>query len=280
MTRGAQLRMTKASFPQELRLQVMRASVQYHSSTFHISAAAPSETLAKTLKNAVTSLFDTQHTFGALHDTLKALAEQAFFEAAIFNVFTSLSLSREGNMYSTGPYFDKIAERVQHLQLDALIPPELDWEATLEIAMSLWASIRLRSPKLKACVFTVMVQTIHHEPNDDELACEYYGSHGQNPFPKDILSKEPTPGQYLGNTLTKLFAEFAEKGPGVRRFIRIQHFQGDLQAETATPHFGPLVAVQSARSKADAYESPSGTSMLTEAYQFARSGEKVAHTFR
>ena len=280
MTKGAQLRMTKASFPQELRLQVMRASVQYHSSTFHTSAAAPSEDLTEDLKDAATSLFDTQHTFGALYDTLKALAEQAFFEAAIFNAFISVSLSREGDIYSTGPDFDKIAERVQHVELDILIIPELGWEATLKNAMSLCASVRLRSPKLKACVLTVVVQTFQPETNGDDFARGYYGSHDQNPFPKDILAKEPTPGQCLGNTLAKLFAEFAEKDLGVRRFVRIQNFQCDVLAEKTTPHFGPLVAIQSARFKADAYESPSGTSMLAEAYQFARSGEKVAHTFR
>ena len=279
MTKGAQLRMTKASFPQELRLQVMKASVQYHSSTFRIPATATSETLTEDLKDAATSLFDTQHTFGALYDTLKVLAEQAFFEAAIFNVYTSVSLSREGNIYSTGPDFGNIAERVQHLELDVLILPELSWEATLENAMSLWASLRLRSPKLKACVFTAVVQTFHPESTDDEFAREYYGSYDQNPFPKDILPKEPTSGQCLGNTLAKLFAGFAEKGVGVRRFIRIQNFQCGVFRKTATPHYGPLVAVQSARSKADASESPSGTSMLTEAYQFARSGEKVAHIF-
>lgn len=159
----------------------------------------------------MTSLFDTQHTFGALYDTLKALAEQAFFEAAIFNAFTSVSLSREGDIYSTGPDFDKIAERVQHVELDILIIPELGWEATLKNAMSLCASVRLRSPKLKACVLTVVVQTFQLETNSDEFARGYYGSHDQNPFPKDILAKEPTPGQCLGNTLAKLFAEFAEK---------------------------------------------------------------------
>lgn len=112
----------------------MRASVQYHSSTFRISSTEADEDLTEDLKDAATSLFDTQHTFGALYDTLKELAEQAFFEAAIFNVFTSLSLSREGSMCSTGPDFDKIAERVQHLELDVLISPELGWEATLENA--------------------------------------------------------------------------------------------------------------------------------------------------
>ena len=280
MTKGAQLRMTKASFPQELRLQVMKASVQYHSSTFRIPATATSETLTEDLKDAATSLFDTQHTFGALYDTLKALAEQAFFEAAIFKVYTSDFRFSEADMYSTDPDFGNIAERMQHLELRVLILPELGWEATLENATSLWASLRIRSPKLKACVFTVVVQTFHHPAlNGDKIYREYYGSHNQDPFPKDILPREPTPGQCLGNTLSKLFAEFADKGVGARRFIRIQHFQYNVLAETATPHYGPLVAVQSAGSKADAYESPSGTSMLTEAYQFARSGENVTHIF-
>jgi len=87
MTRGAQLCMTNASFPQELRLQIMRASVVYHSSTFKVT----SWTISDDYTSAVTSLFDTQHTNGALHDMLMELGEQALFEAAIFRVHMSLS---------------------------------------------------------------------------------------------------------------------------------------------------------------------------------------------
>lgn len=279
MTKGAQLRMTNASFPQELRLQVMKASVRCHSSTFNISSSPLGMT--NLLKGIATSLFDTQHTFGAVYDTLRQLAEQAFFEATIFKVHTGSSFSRakDGKMYDSGPLYDEIADRVQHLELQVRIMPILGWEATLQNAASLWTSLRLSSPKLTACVLTVVVRSIHRYPVNG-VHVGYYNTNDPAPFPKEMLQETPLEDECLGNTLTKLFAEFTEKGPGVRRFVRIQHLQCDRWKETATPHYGPLVAVQHARSGADARESPEGLGMLTTAYQFARTGEKIEHHFR
>lgn len=87
-------------------------------------------------------------------------------------------------------------------------------------------------------------------------------------------------GGCLGDTLTKLFAEFAERGPGVRRFVRVQHIHFEMFADTATPHLGPLVTVNSANLDADAHGGPSGATMLTGAYQLARTGEETEHTFK
>lgn len=279
MTKGAQLRMTNASFPQELRLQVMKAGVRYHSSTFNISSSPLC--ITSLLGDIATSLFDTQHTVGAVYDLLRKLAEQAFFEATIFKVQTDISFSRakDGKMYNVIPHFEEIAEHVHHLELKVRILPILGWEATLENAASLWTSLRLSSPKLKACVLTVVVRSLHQYPVNG-IHVGYYNTNDDAPFPKEILQEGPLEDECLGNTLTKLFAEFAEKGPGVRRFVRIQHLQCDRWKESATPHYGPLVAVHHARSDADARESPEGLSMLTAAYQFARTGEKTEHHFR
>jgi hypothetical protein len=279
MTKGAQLRMTNASFPQELRLQVMKASVRCHSSTFKI--ASDERGYTNLLADKAACLFDTQHAFGAVYDTLRELAEQAFFEATIFKVHTGASSSRakDGKMYDTGPLYDELAERVQHLEFKVRIMPLLGWEATLKNAASLWASLRLSSPSLKACVLTVVVRSIHQYPVNG-VHVGYYNTNDPAPFPKEMLQETPLEDECLGNTLTKLFAEFAEKGPGVRRFVRIQHLQCDRWKESATPHYGPLVAVHHTRSGADARESPEGLDMLTAAYQFARTGEKIEHHFR
>jgi hypothetical protein len=131
MTKGAQLRMMNASFPQELRLQVLKASVRYHSSTFTI----PSTTRGNTnlLTDKPTSLFDTQHTSGAVYETLRDLAEQAFFETVIFKLQTSISFVRfdHGDMYGIAPLFYELAEHMQHVELTIRILPEVGWEATL-----------------------------------------------------------------------------------------------------------------------------------------------------
>lgn len=277
MIKGAQLRMTNASFPQELRLQVMKASVQFHASTFNISSTATSDTVTNGLKDAVNSLFDTQHIPDTVCDTLQELAEQAFFEAAIFKIDTSISLTRykDGKMYEIPPVFYEIAERVQHVELTISVLPELDWQPMLMNAANLWTSLRLNCPKLKACVITVVLRFMN-----DNFLFGYSGGSDNAPFPKKILREGSMHGECLGNTLTKLFAEFAEQRPGVRRFVRIQYLQCDpFTTDSATPHHGPLVAVHSAQSEANALESPGGASMLTGAYQFARTGGKVRHNF-
>jgi hypothetical protein len=132
MTKGAQLRMTDTSFPQELRLQVMKASVLYHSPTFNISSATQSRT--DDFIYAVRSLFDEQETSGALIDTLRELAEQAFFETAIFKVQKCLSQIKLIDLHSTAPLLEEVGERVHHLELVAHIFPALSCQATLKEA--------------------------------------------------------------------------------------------------------------------------------------------------
>ncbi|GAB7336379.1 hypothetical protein MBLNU13_g09105t2 [Cladosporium sp. NU13] len=278
MVKGAQLRMTNASFPQELRLQVMKASVLYHSPTFNISSATQSRT--DDFVHAVGSLFDKQQTSGALYDTLRELAEQALFETAIFKVQKCISQIKLGALHSTAPLLDEVGGRVQHLELIAHVFPALSWQATLKEATKVWKSLKHQLPNLKACVLSAVFRSykefIYFGGNANG---GYYASSDQTPFPKELVREGSMPGESLGSTLTKLFAEFMEKGPGVRRFVRIQQVQFDLFTDTVTPHYGPLVAVRSTRTGADAQESSSGASMLNEAYRLVRSGKKSEHTF-
>jgi hypothetical protein len=105
----------------------------------------------------------------------------------------------------------------------------------------------------------------------------YYICSDLTPFPEELLQERSIPGEFLGNTLTQLFTNFAEQGPGVRRFVRLQHVHFDAFTETVKPHYGPLVAIHPARSEAGAHESLSGASMLSRSYKLARSGERTAH---
>jgi hypothetical protein len=77
-----------------------------------------------------------------------------------------------------------------------------------------------------------------------------------------------------------LFAKFADKGPGMRRFVRVQHLQCHPRKQSATPHYGPLVAVPSSKLESGIPERRIAARMLTGAYQLARTGEEIEHTFR
>ena len=277
MVKSAQLRMTDPSFPQELRLRVMKHSVLYHSPTFNISSTTQSRT--DDLVHAVHSLFDKQQTSGSLYDMLRELAEQALFETAIFKVQKCLSQIKLSALHSSAPLLDEVGGRVQHLELIAHVFPALSCQATLKEATKVWRSLKHQLPNLKVCVLSTVFRSyeefIYFGGNANG---GYYVSRDQTPFPEELSREGSVPGEFLGNTLTKLFAEFMEKGPGVRRFVRIQQVQFDLFTDTVTPHYGPLVAVRSTRAGADAHES-SGASMLSEAYRLVRSGERAEHTF-
>jgi hypothetical protein len=266
MTKGAQQRMTNATFPQELRLQVMKASVLYHSPTFKISSSTQNNTGDFT--DAVKSLFDTQHAFGTLYETLWNLAEQVFFETAIFQVHIKLS---DGHI--TAPLLDEAGGRVQHLELIARVLPGVSCEATLKEAAKVWTSLRHHTPNLKACVFTVVFRSCA------DLYPDHYYTNNETPFPITLLLDTHIPGECLGVTLTQLLAEFAEKGPGVRRFVRIRHLRCDVWRKTATSHCGPLIAVHSSRLEADAPGNLGGRSLLTEAYRLRRAAEEAEPRF-
>jgi hypothetical protein len=183
-------------------------------------------------------------------------------------------------MHSTAPLLDEVGERVQHPELVAHIFPGVSCESMLEEAATLWSSPRQHLPRLKACVLTVVFQTCQRYPGGDDDYI-YYFNFRRMLFPKTLLQDGRVPGEDLGNKLTKLLAEFAEHGPGVRRFVRIQqqHVHERLAPRTGTSHYGPLVTAHSARSGADIPRGSYGASMLDEAYQFARAGKKVKTTW-
>jgi hypothetical protein len=117
---------------------------------------------------------------------------------------------------------------VHHLELIARVLPGVSCEATLKEAAKVWTSLRHHTPNLKACVFTVVFRSCA------DLYPDHYYTNNETPFPITLLLDTHIPGECLGVTLTQLLAEFAEKGPGVRRFVRIRHLRCDVWRKTAT----------------------------------------------
>lgn len=256
----------------------MKASVLYHSPTFNISSTTQSRT--DDFMYAVRSLFGEQQKSGALYDTLRELAEQAFFETAMFKVQKCLSQIKLIHLHSTAPLLEEAGERVHHLELIAHIFPALSCQATLKEATKVWRSLKHSCPNLKACVLTVVFRS--YEPLyflGGNANGGYYACGDLTPFPKELSREGPRLGEFLGNTLVQLFARFAEQGPGVRRFVRLQHVQFDVFTDTVKPHYGPLLTIHSARSDADAHESLSGAIMLSRSYKLTRCGRRTEHKF-
>jgi hypothetical protein len=82
MIRSALRRFAGDSFPPELRLEVMKASVLYHAPMFQITFESTFDDVAKAAKK----LFDQQHTTNDVSAILQQTAEQALLETCIFKV--------------------------------------------------------------------------------------------------------------------------------------------------------------------------------------------------
>jgi hypothetical protein len=134
MTEGAQRRFADASFPPELRLEVMKASVSYHAPTFEIT----SESTFDNVKKAAASLFDKQHyTSDAVNTTLQETAEQALVETCIFKVerdsesqsnFNELNFTRSKSDFnernftrSMAPLLDTIGAHIHFLGVQTAV---------------------------------------------------------------------------------------------------------------------------------------------------------------
>jgi hypothetical protein len=116
MIRSALRRFAGDSFPPELRLEVMKASVLYHAPMFQITFESTFDDVAKAAKK----LFDQQHTTNDVSAILQQTAEQALLETCIFKVQKVERMCGSSALnftHSMAPLFDVIDARIHHLEI-------------------------------------------------------------------------------------------------------------------------------------------------------------------
>jgi hypothetical protein len=272
MTQGARRRFADASFPPEWRLQVMKASVLQHVPIFVITPESTFDDVAK----AATSLLDTQHTqytTDAVYAVLQQTADQALLETCIFKI--ERDRKTDGNALdftrSMAPALDSIGARIHHLEISVHSDPSLSGVVAIGRATETLHELKLHFPILKTCILTVKIQTLCFD-GVNGLSLDYRDldvhliNRDQTIFPIHLLGeKKYVAGQELGRVLTGLFGTFAEKGPGMHRFVRMVQTHSDQKVVGTMCHYGPLV---------DVYDGPrvisSGADIVAAAYRLAR----------
>jgi hypothetical protein len=250
MTQGAQRRFADSSFPPELRLEVMRASVLYHAPTLEISLQSRFDDVTK----AASSLFDKQYATDAVNAVLQQTAEQALLETCIFKVERfrhSWGLYGLDFTHSMASLLDVIGAHIHHLEICVNFEPSGRCPRAVEQAARTFQELKLHFPKLKTCILATKIHTwgldsSSSESDWDEFfpSSEFYHVYpNQAMFPVDLLVKQSIPSQSLGGMFTELFSAFAEKGPGMRRFVRMLQVHMNEKALGAACHYGPLVEV-------------------------------------
>lgn len=278
MIRSAQSRLAGASFPSELRLLVMKASVSYHAPTLAISFTSTTADLA----GAAATLFDAHPTSAAVHNTLQQTAEQAILETCIFKVERVFNPFDLHTTRGIAPFLETIGARIRHLEIHLNTSSSYQPETTLVKASDSHKTLqRLQRlyPNLKTCSLTFGIRTcfnpvaIHTSPPflTPSIADR------ESPFPAGLLEHEFKQDQSIASVLVEIFSVFAEEGPAVRRFVRIMHVQYDEVKQTAVYNYGPLVTARDPKMKAEPQGIRGGAKMVKDAYHLARTRDKFTH---
>ena len=292
MVSDVQKLFTSASFPPELRTQVMKAGVPYN--TICKLSSHHSMKSVEGLRNEAHGLLlfpPREHWYQLdvwadeeTSNIIRSTAEQAFFETAIFKLCINNSLRiLEDEDWTSGlssiPAI--IGSSLHYLELNTVIGFHPAWcEQGLELYLT-WCrkaathieKFTLHFPNLKACVLTLDLDfSSTDEPPlqpFDQMALEWttWTSESIN-FVQTSLTAETS----------SLFGAFATKGPGKSRFIRIRCFPGAFYDghTNGTVHYGPLVKVDGETMAAEPEKGSLGTKLFRDAYRLARSGQQPA----
>lgn len=265
MTYSAQRHVVK-KLPSELQLQVMGASVLYHASVLSIGQASA-------VAKEAACLFDggyIKHLATDVHHTLQRIAEQAILNNVIFK--THLSISHP-DIDPTHRLDRSLRRHIRYIQVTIVIHKSLnsDYEEVLAQIASTWSTLKTHLSNLKTCVLTLVIGSckalsLHQTMFDNRYVLSAEGA----AFPERFLKMRYTRSELLERILANLLGDFAQKAPAKRCLARILHQQEDLDAETLTHYYGPLVPANRVEKQSDSQSIPIGARILTQAYRLAR----------
>ena len=297
MVSDVQKLFTSASFPPELRMQVMKAGVPYN--TTSKLSLRPSMKTIEGLKNEAHDLLlfpPREHWYQLdvwadeeTSNIIRSTAEQAFLQTAMFKLSIEGALPIVGDedwMSGLPSIPAMIGSRLHYLELNTTIQCHLDlYDQHLYLdvdwcgkaATYIEEEFELHFPNLKACVLT--------------LDLSFSKMYGRTLHPFDQRALEWATGtdddyDYFETSLpveaSSLFDSFAARGPGTSRFVRIRFFPGTLHGEhtNGIVHYGPLVKLDRETMAAESEEGSLGTKLFEGAYRLSRTCGQPAASAR
>lgn len=295
MVSDVQKHFAKASFPPELRLQVMKAGVPYNT-TCKLSTFRSMKTMTDLRNEAHSFLLfpPRQHWYQLdpwadeeISDIVKSTAEQAFLEIVIFKLAINRSLPTaidQDWISGLSSFATTIGPRIHFLNLtttihgtygpyDQLLPWDVTWCRSIVTCMNM---LKRRFTNLKACVLTL------------DVGINWFGTPRDEPFNQVILLQDTRThidfkpvGMNLAAEATRLFDAFVTEGPGKSQFIRMRLLSRGLdvgeivEGYSFVPlHYGPLVKVDLLKMAAVSQIESFGAQLLKDAYRLERTGRQ------
>ena len=293
MVSDVQKLFVSASFPPELRLQVMKAGVP-HNTTSKLSLRLAMKTI-EGLRNEAHRLllFPLREYWYQLDvwadeetsNIIRSTAEQAFLETVIFKlgIDETLPILEDGDWTSGLSSIPAvIGSRIHYLHLNTLIEgygnPN-DQQLYLDVAWcrkapSYMEKLKLHFPILKGCVLTIDL---------------YFGTmYELPPQPFDLRVLQLTTdrawtdadfgcsGPSLVADASNLFDAFVSNAPGKTQFVRLRWFTSasyDTDPGKSV-YFGPLIKVECEKMAAEPENGSFGTQLFERAYRLGRSSER------
>jgi len=288
MVSDAQKRFADASFPPELRLQVMKAGVPYNT-ICKLSLHESMKTI-ENLRNEAHSLLlshPCEHWYQLdpwadeeTFNIIKITAEQAFLETAMFKLCIDALLPtlKHGDwMSGLSSIPESIGSRIYHLELSTLVPGYYDRDdqkCPLDVVwcrktMSCMDVLKRQFTNLKACVLTIDLyfnsgfeskvqpfdQKVPHWTS--RISCRDFGRL-ETSFAAEV---------------SNMFDAFIAKGPGKAKFTRIRFFPGTVKDDEniiGPVYYGLLINVDCEKMAAEHEKDSFGTQLFKDAYRLMR----------
>lgn len=285
-----------ASFPPELRLQVMKAGVPYNA-ICKLLLYGEMKTTADLRHESQKSILAPPRGYLWFHidpwtdketvNLVKDTVERAFLETTIFKLGINYmwSVFKDGDwMSSLSLLCETIGPQIHYLDLNPAVQARLSlhryddpfvfdvtWSRALITCMDM---LNLHFSKLKSCVLTLDIcfsSLVAREAplqSFDQTVLQWTTS----AITDDKINRFETK---LAAEVASLFDAFVAKGPGKSQFVRIRYFPGTSDpVDTYEPvDYGPLIKVERGKMAAESKKGSFGTQLLKDAYRLARSGQ-------
>jgi hypothetical protein len=285
IAKEAHKRFASASFPSELRLQVMKAGVLQSTSCWRVDHydtvermrnRAFSSLLPSGLWNSETRRFNPTWLDSNTRGLLANTAKRVFLNNAIVKIDLDPRRINGALHLEIPPVLEEVGAQIHYLDIavrvklrNLAVPQVISnaWPTTQEIV-----SLKHHFPHLKTCVLTMDV----HYRLSDAFDILRAGNPPTIPmFDKRLLQSACIDTHSLrsvNDAFSELFEVFADEGPGKSRFVRMRsrsvasrYFQFDQPAEE---HFsyGPLVKAE----RIDGEDTSLGARLVDAAYRLER----------
>ena len=287
MVSDAQKHFVDATFPPELRLQVMKAGVPYNT-ICKLSLHRSMKTIEDLRTEAHGLLLFPWYQLDPWADEetcniIKSVAEQAFLERAIFKLCINgtLPILQRGDwMSGLSSIPETIGSRIHYLELSTFVRGYYDrddQQGSLEFAwcrkaMSCMDMLKRQFTNLKACVLTIDLYFDSGFESEVQPFDQKVPHWTSRTFCRAFGRFETS----LAAEISNLFDAFIATGPGKAQFVRVRFIPSSSHHYyTSEPVcYGPLIKVDREKMAVELEKVSFGAQLFKDAYRLMRTVQR------